>query len=122
MSLNTFGLASLNAWDGNSITIDDDEGYIMAPQIGAGYKDNSTNLFTGVVMGQADDYSSGEKHQYTGLLGYKEGMRSFFIDAETGDATFGYPSLNTNEEKIKKFVNGRWTEIDNYNEGEIYGW
>ena len=119
MSLNTFGLASLNAWDGNSITIDEDEGYIMAPQIGAGYKDTSTNLFTGVVMGQADDYSSGEEHLYTGLLGYKNGMRSFFIDAETGDATFGYPSLNTDEKKVRKFINGKWVEIDNYNEGEI---
>ena len=121
MSLNTFGLASLNAWDGNSVTIDEDEGYIMAPQIGAGYKDEETNLFTGAVMGQADDYSSGKEHLYTGLLGYKDGKRSFFLDAETGDATFGYPSLESNSNKIEIYnkETKKWEEIDNYNEGEI---
>lgn len=119
MSLNTFGLASMNAWDGNSIATDEDAGTIYAPQIGAGYKDSETNLFTGVVMGQADDYSSGKEHLYTGLMGYKDGMRSFFLDSETGNAIFGYPTLATDSDKVRKYENGEWTEIDNYNEGEI---
>lgn len=121
MSLNTYGLASLNAWDGNSVTIDEDEGYIMAPQIGAGYKDMETNLFTGAVMGQADDYSSGGEHLYTGLIGYKDGMRSFFLDAETGNATFGYPTLEGKTDKIKMYnkEEEKWEEVDNYGEGLI---
>lgn len=88
MSLNTFGLASLNAWDGNHVEINEDENYILAPQIGAGYKDDN-NRFTGVVMGTAQTYDQGEPN--VGLLGYSEGKQSIFLDAETGNAIFGLP-------------------------------
>lgn len=88
MSLNTFGLASLNAWDGNHVEINEDENYILAPQIGAGYKDDN-NRFTGVVMGTAQTYDQSESD--VGLLGYSEGKQSIFLDAETGNAIFGLP-------------------------------
>ena len=88
MSLNTFGLASLNAWDGNHVEINEDENYILAPQIGAGYKDDN-NRFTGVVMGTAQTY--GQTEPDVGLLGYSEGKQSIFLDAETGNAIFGLP-------------------------------
>lgn len=88
MSLNTFGLASLNAWDGNHVEINEDENYILAPQIGAGYKDDN-NRFTGVVMGTAQTYDQSEPN--VGLLGYSEGKQSIFLDAETGNAIFGLP-------------------------------
>ena len=88
MSLNTFGLASLNAWDGNHIEINEDENYILAPQIGAGYKDDN-NRFTGVVMGAAQTYDQSEPD--VGLLGYSEGKQSIFLDAKTGNAIFGLP-------------------------------
>ena len=88
MSLNTFGLASLNAWDGNHVEINEDENYILAPQIGAGYKDNN-NRFTGVVMGTAQTYDQTEAS--VGLLGYSAGKQSIFLDAESGNATFGLP-------------------------------
>jgi len=48
--LNRYELHQLNDWDGNSIKISDAEGYILAPQMGAGQKD-SNNRFTGVLMG-----------------------------------------------------------------------
>ena len=88
MSLNTFGLASLNAWDGNHVEINEDENYILAPQIGAGYKDDN-NRFTGVVMGTSQTYDQSEPD--VGLLGYSEGKQSIFLDAETGNAIFGLP-------------------------------
>ena len=88
MSLNTFGLASLNAWDGNHVEINEDKNYILAPQIGAGYKDDN-NRFTGVVMGTAQTYDQSEPD--VGLLGYSEGKQSIFLDAETGNAIFGLP-------------------------------
>ena len=88
MSLNTFGLASLNAWDGNHVEINEDENYILAPQIGAGVKDNN-NRFTGVVMGTAQTYDQDEPD--VGLLGYSQGKQSIFLDAETGNAIFGLP-------------------------------
>jgi hypothetical protein len=49
MALNKFGLANINAWDGSSVKTDD--GYVLAPQVGAGEKDDN-NAFTGLLMGK----------------------------------------------------------------------
>ena len=113
MSLNTFGLASLNAWDGNHVEINEDENYILAPQIGAGYKDNN-NRFTGVVMGTAQTYDQVEPS--VGLLGYSAGKQSIFLDAETGNATFGLPEdqASTNNQYTEgriQFVPGGESKI-----------
>ena len=122
-TLNTFGLASLNAWDGNSVTIDEEGGYIMAPQIGAGEKDNN-NRFTGIVMGKTETYTgSSEKEKQIGLFGYKDGLQSIFLDAETGDAIFGLPDVEERKDEegnLKKFYKKSNREAeDNYQEGRI---
>lgn len=92
ISLNTYGLSSLNAWDGNKIEINEDSNYILAPQIGAGEKD-SENKFTGIVMGKAETYpdNTNKKSTSVGLLGYSHGKQSILLDSETGSATFGLP-------------------------------
>lgn len=96
LTLNTYGLSSLNAWDGTHIEINEDENYILAPQIGAGEKD-SGNKFTGIVMGKATTYDKvndkGESIEdtSTGLLGYSHGKQSIWLDAESGKAVFGLP-------------------------------
>lgn len=98
MSLNRYSLASLNKWDGNSIEIEDDKGkrsYILAPQIGAGIK-NDDNSFTGIVMGSRFESTEDAKGKVTeqndvGLFGYNEGEQSIFLDAKTGKAIFGLP-------------------------------
>ena len=93
MTLNTFGLASLNAWDGQKIDINEDGNYIMAPQIGAGEKDGN-NRFTGILMGK-------DNESRVGLFGYAKGLQSIFLDANTGNATFGLSQgkyLHTNGE------------------------
>lgn len=102
MSLNIYGLASLNAWDGNHIEINEDENYILAPQVGAGEKDNQ-NKFTGVVMGKAQTYDS--KDASIGLLGYSHGEQSIWLDAETGNATFGLPEQSGSENN--RYFEGR---------------
>lgn len=84
LMLNRYGLSALNDWDGNSVKINSNEGYILSPQIGAGYKD-STNAFTGIIMGKVEN-SIGSK---TGVLGYVKGQQSLFLDAESGKAEFG---------------------------------
>lgn len=86
MFLNTYGQAALNDWDGNTLQLNEDGGYILAPKIGAGEK-NDSNQFTGMVMGQVRE--SGKTTIDNGLLGYVDGVRSFFLDAETGRAEFG---------------------------------
>jgi len=48
--LNRYGLAHINEWDGNSIQINENGGFILAPQMGSGFKDANNN-FTGVLMG-----------------------------------------------------------------------
>ena len=95
--LNRYGLASLNAWDGNHLEVNEEENYILAPQIGAGKKE-SDNTFTGLVMGEAKFYNdineaTGEVQptSSTGLLGYMHGKQSVFINAEDGSAAFGLP-------------------------------
>ena len=87
MLLNVYGLASINAWDGNSIQLNEAEGYILAPQVGAGVKHNEDNTFTGIVIGT--EQISQEEETNVGLLGYSHGRRSIFLDAATGEATFG---------------------------------
>lgn len=118
-TLNTFGLASLNAWDGNSITIDEEGGYVMAPQIGAGEKDKN-NRFTGIVMGKTETPTGGVKEEkQIGLLGYSHGLQSIFLDAETGNATFGLPSGYILEEEDDVFVPKKSDNNNNYREGRI---
>lgn len=84
MILNRFGLVNINEWDGSSIKISDNE-YILSPQVGAGVKDVQTNKFTGLLMGKVKNGTETE----VGLFSYSNGLRSIFLDAETGTAIFG---------------------------------
>ena len=84
--LNKYGLANINEWDGNSVQIDDEGGFILSPQMGAGHK-NSENQFTGVLMGEVR--TPGKNNADIGLLGYHNGDRSFFLNSENGSAIFG---------------------------------
>ena len=84
--LNRYGNSAINGWDGNSVNISKDEGFILAPQVGAGIKE-SDNSFTGVIIGKVKETNrSGED---IGLIGYAKGVRSIFLDARTGKAVFG---------------------------------
>ena len=86
--LNKYGLSNLNGWDGNSIELNNQEGYILAPQMGAGIK-QTDNSFTGVLMGKVQ-YTDEEKDNYNvGLLGYYKGEQTIFLDSMTGAAHFG---------------------------------
>ena len=83
LMLNRYENQALNDWNGTAIEINQDGGYILTPQVGAGKKEG--NAFTGVVLG-VEQNSDGEQ---TGLFGYAAGARSIFLDANTGNATFG---------------------------------
>lgn len=123
ISLNTYGLSSLNAWDGNKIEINEDSNYILAPQVGAGEKD-SENKFTGIVMGKAETYPDAQNKKSTaiGLLGYSHGKQSIWLDSETGNATFGLPedeasAQNRYTEGRIKLVPGGTSSIGAWNIG-----
>lgn len=124
MSLNTFGIASLNGWDGVSVTIDEENGAVLAPQVGAGVKDTN-NRFSGILMGKTETYTGGGTNKaQTGLFGYAHGLQSIFLDAETGEAYFGLPDVTTTYDKdgnpIYKYDHSNITpDNDGYNEGRI---
>ena len=84
--LNKYGMANINEWDGNSVQIDDEGGFILAPQMGAGHKE-SDNSFTGVLMGETRLPSKATAQ--IGLLGYNSGARTFFLNSKNGSALFG---------------------------------
>lgn len=109
--LNSFENVDINGWDGQGIDINEDNGTIFAPTIGAGFKGSFTNKFTGVLMGVNKGFlrDAGGINQYyvdpnnptaaeiqelennpfmTGLFGYQQGMSSFGI-LENGTAFFG---------------------------------
>ena len=88
--LNRYGLAAMNGWDGVSLKLNSNgTNYVLAPQMGAGKKE-SDGSFTGIVTGTSMEGGS----QNTGLFGYKSGQRTIFLDANTGNATFGKAGVN----------------------------
>lgn len=88
-SINRYGFASLNAWDGTSIQISEEGGYIYSPIVGAGKKEDD-NSFTGVLMGSVETVASDQTiKDEVGLFAYGSGQRTVFIDAESGKAEFG---------------------------------
>lgn len=111
--LNRYQLSHLNDWDGNSIKLKEDEGFILAPQIGAGKKE-SDNSFTGVVMGQVQE--GGRTTKDVGLLGYSHGIRSFFLDSQTGGAIFGKNrgkiTIDPTSDQAMIYSSNFWKEYD----------
>lgn len=90
-TLNAFGLSQINEWDGNSIQINEEGGYILAPQIGAGKKDEN-NRFTGLIMGEVKEVKNqniSSTANKNGMLGYSKGEQTIFLNADNGAAIFG---------------------------------
>lgn len=86
--LDRYGKGYINDWDGNSVKIDNNNNYILAPQIGAG-KLGTDHSFTGITMGMSFEKKEGSDDVQIGLMGYAGGARSIFLDAKTGAASFG---------------------------------
>lgn len=88
MLINRYNNAALNDWDGNGISLDKDNNQtLLAPQIGAGKKEED-NSFTGIFMGTVKDDRENQQDR-TGLFGYSKGQQSMFLDAESGKSIFG---------------------------------
>ena len=112
--LNKYGLGNINAWDGNSIQINDEGGYILSPQMGAGVKNND-NSFTGVLMGEVKTPEKSSSD--IGLMGYSSGDRTFFLNSENGSALLGKKGngqivLDPDANKALLYSDGFWTNYD----------
>lgn len=117
MFLNKYGFAELNGWDGNSIQFNKDGGVILAPEIGTGKKETD-NTFTGVLIGEVQEPNRTTSD--IGLLGYRHGARSFFVDAEDGSAIFGSKGkgqilLDPSQSKGLIYSHNFW-KTENYND------
>ena len=114
--LNKYGMANINEWDGNSVQIDNEGGFILAPQMGAGHKE-SDNSFTGVLMGETRLPS--KQTPQTGLLGYNAGTRTFFLNSKNGSALFGRSDQgqividpSTSQKKAMIYSGNFWKEYN----------
>ena len=73
---NRYEMSNINAWDGNKIETGDGS-YLLAPQVGAGIKEND-NSFTGIMMG-IKNFSTGAgaaSNNQVGMFGYSKGRQS----------------------------------------------
>lgn len=84
MYLDTYGNEAINGWDGTALELGEDGQYLLAPQVGAGEKDEA-NRFTGVVMGKDT------LQEKVGLYGYQAGVNTFGLKQD-GTAFFGAKS------------------------------
>ena len=114
--LNKYGMANINEWDGNSVQIDNEGGFILSPQMGAGHKE-SDNSFTGVLMGETRIPS--KQTPQTGLLGYNAGTRTFFLNSKNGSALFGRSDQgqivinpSTSQKKAMIYSGNFWKEYN----------
>lgn len=86
MYLDPYGNENINGWDGTKINVDGENSTaILAPQVGAGVKDDN-NTFTGMVMGK---YLVNDSNSSVGLFGFNKGVQTFELSAEDGSAWFG---------------------------------
>ncbi len=119
MLFNRFEMSNLNGWDGNKLYTDEKNNqYILAPQFGAGTKEDDGS-FTGVTMGirKFNNRSSVE----TGLFGYSSGEQSFFLNAEDGSAIFGRNGtgqilIDPSDENKGRIYSGNYYDEDSYGE------
>lgn len=86
MIFNRYEMSILNGWDGNKLDMGD--GYLIAPQVGAGKKETD-NSFTGIVIGVKQLAEKSKTGQKIGLFGYVGGKQSIFLNSENGSAIFG---------------------------------
>lgn len=139
--INTYGNESINGWDGVSTVINEKDGYILSPVVGAGEKDDTNNTFTGVLMGTVGYYKGNTLDKSTGLFGYDNGIQTFNIDAKTGNVRLGAPhsggieidseksilstydfteaSIERSDENYYTLSGGKGSKID-LNSGNIY--
>ena len=105
--LNRYGMAAMNDWDGTSVKINEQGNqYILAPQIGAGKK-NDDNSFTGITMGKSFNVDGNTEAAEIGLMGFYKGSRSLFLDSQTGRAEFGITGGIWDPEKNNRVHSGK---------------
>lgn len=112
--LNRYSFNNLNGWDGNSLQINEEGGFILTPQIAAGQKNND-NSFTGLVMGKM--ITPDQEKEKIGLLGLSKGQQSLFLNAQTGQAAFGLVQngqllIDPSQNQVLLSSSNAWKNVD----------
>ena len=111
---NRYEMSNISAWDGNKIETGDGS-YLLAPQVGAGIKEND-NSFTGIMMG-IKNFSTGvgaASNNQVGMFGYSKGRQSLRLDARTGTSIFGIAGTAEGGQVIIDPDNGGLLYSSNY--------
>lgn len=79
----------INAWDGKSLVLDEDNSTIIAASIAAGKKNSDDNTFSGVMIGDWEGKDAEESiTKQTGIYGFHHGAMSYAFK-EDGTAFIG---------------------------------
>lgn len=107
----------INAWDGESLVLNDSKSTILAAAISAGSKNSEDNTFSGVMMGnwEGQDVGNSIKKQ-TGIYGFYHGDMSYAFK-EDGTAFIG----RSGRGRIKIDGNTSVIESANYRETDGVG-
>lgn len=88
MLMNSWFSQVINEWDGKTLGINEEEGYILSKMLSAGKK-NRNNQFSGVLLGDWSGTNSQDTiTKNTGLYGFHEGVMSFYFK-DDGTAAIG---------------------------------
>ena len=104
----------INGWDGTSVAINSNGGFILTPKLGSGTQDNNNN-FSGFVVAKVQEPNNSETQN--GMFGYYQGFRSFFVNGDTGAAALRVNGAQvtvdpvTNE--LMAYTTNYWKEYDN---------
>lgn len=88
MLFNRYEMSNINGWDGNKLYTGNNDDYLLAPQIGAGMK-NDDNTFTGLVMGVKKLNTNSGIDNHIGLFGFNGGQQTYFLNAKDGSSIMG---------------------------------
>lgn len=103
----------INAWDGKSLVLDEDNSTIIAASIAAGKKNSDDNTFSGVMIGDWEGKDAEESiTKQTGIYGFHHGAMSYAFK-EDGTAFIG------KDGKGRIHINGNNATIysQTYNDG-----
>ena len=118
----------INAWDGKSLVLDEDNSTIIAASIAAGKKNSEDNTFSGVMIGDWKGKDAEDSiTEQTGIYGFYHGAMSYAFK-EDGTAFIGKSSMariNFDGSNATIYSSGYNTTsggmmINLYNNGEPY--
>lgn len=106
----------IEGWDGETVKIDNNS--VLAPRVAAGKVEtkNGQQVFTGAAMGVITTNNNGNKTEKTGIFGYRQGIRTFFLNSQNGAAMFGAGTgriaIDPGNKKVLLYSTDFWKNVN----------